>query len=412
MKVDTMRAIDYWVGVPLCFVATLILAPFRRRQQRVPGRALFIELSEMGSAILADPAMRKLRERTGCSLYFVIFSKNKPSLGLLGTVPDENIFTIREDSLRHLAYDTWRFLVWTRRNGIDTVIDLELFSRFTALLTGFSGAANRVGYYAFHNEGLYRGHMLTHRVLYNPHIHIAKNFVALVNAVLSEKPETPYSKTLIPDSEIRLTRAAPRIEAMQSFRPLLDDILGAPFDPETNKIVLVNANASELLVQRRWMPENYVILIQRVLAEHEDVQVLLTGSPDEAAEMDDLRRRVGHPRCYNSAGRFTFEQLPLLYNASQLMITNDSGPGHFSAVTDLEVFILFGPETPDLYGSLGNAVPIYKGLACSPCVNAANHRRTSCRDNVCLQRITPEEVYDIIEASLKAAPRAAAAFGS
>ncbi len=411
MKVDTMRAIDYWVGVPLCFVATLILAPFRPRRRRVPGRALFIELSEMGSAILADPAMRKLREHAGCSLYFVIFSKNKPSLRLLGTVPDENIFTIREDSLPHLVWDTWQFLVWTRRNGIDTVIDLELFSRFTALLTGFSGAANRVGYYSFHNEGLYRGHMLTHRVLYNPHIHIAKNFVALVNAVLSEQPETPYSKTLIPDSEIRLTRATPPIDAMQAFRPLLDDILGAPFDPHTNKIVLINANASELLVQRRWMPENYVTLIQRVLAEHEDVQVLLTGSPGEAAEMEDLRRRVDHPRCYNSAGRFTFEQLPLLYSAAQLMVTNDSGPGHFSAVTDLEVFILFGPETPDLYCSLGNAVPIYKGLACSPCVNAANHRRTSCRDNVCLQRITPEEVYDTIEGSLRAAPRAAAAFG-
>ena len=43
------------------------------------------------------------------------------------------------------------------RNGIDTVIDLELFSRFTALLTGLSGADRRVGFHRFHNEGLYRG---------------------------------------------------------------------------------------------------------------------------------------------------------------------------------------------------------------------------------------------------------------
>ena len=63
---------------------------------------------------------------------------------------------------------------WTRRNAIDTVVDLELFSRFTGLLTGFCGADRRIGFYRYNNEGLYRGDMLTHRVAYNPHIHIQK----------------------------------------------------------------------------------------------------------------------------------------------------------------------------------------------------------------------------------------------
>jgi ADP-heptose:LPS heptosyltransferase len=119
--------------------------------------------------------------------------------------------------------------------------------------------------------------------------------------------------------------------------------------------------------------------------------------------MEKLRGEVDNPRCFNTAGLFSLEELPLLYSISHLMVTNDSGPAHFSAVTDLKVFVLFGPETPDLYGSLGNAVAIYKRLACSPCVNAANHRKTSCRDNVCLQRITPDEVYDTIKPSLEAA---------
>lgn len=412
MKINTMRAIDYWLGIPMCFVATLVLAPFRSRRRPDPDRVLFIELSEMGSAILADPAMRKLQDRTNCLLYFLIFRKNKPSLGLLATVPDDHILTIREDSLLSLVKDTFRFLAWARKNRIDTVVDLELFSRFTALLTGFSGAANRVGFYSFNNEGLYRGNMMTHKVLYNPHIHIAKNFVALVNAVLSKRAETPYSKTQIPDSEIRLVKATPQAEQIKAFLPVLDNIVETPLDLHSHKIILINANASELLIQRRWMPGYYVELARLILTNHDEAWIFLTGSREEAKEMESLRRRVGHPRCYNTAGRFTFEQLPLLYHAAHLMVTNDSGPGHFSAVTDLEVFILFGPETPELYGSLGNAVPIYKRLACSPCVNAANHRRTSCQDNVCLQLITPREVYDTIEPSLRAAPRAAAAAGS
>jgi len=79
-----------------------------------------------------------------------------------------------------------------------------------------------------------------------------------------------------------------------------------------------------------------------------------------------------------------------------LMVTNDSGPGHFAAVTDMPTFVIFGPETPALYGSLGNFTPIYAGLACSPCVSAANHRKTPCHDNVCLQVITPEHVLESI----------------
>jgi ADP-heptose:LPS heptosyltransferase len=83
------------------------------------------------------------------------------------------------------------------------------------------------------------------------------------------------------------------------------------------------------------------------------------------------------------------------------MLTNDSGPGHFSAVTDLRTFVIFGPETPRLYGSLGNSTPIYAGLACSPCVSAANHRKTPCTDNVCLQVIKPEVVLEPLRAALQ-----------
>jgi ADP-heptose:LPS heptosyltransferase len=180
---------------------------FNRRKSEYPRKVLFIELSEMGSTILVDPAMRKMREKGNAELYFLIFKANVASLYLLNTVPRTNIFVIREDRFLNLVMDTFRFLVWVRRRGIDTVIDLELFSRYTALLTGLSGATNRIGFHAFYNEGLYRGEMLTHRVAYNPHLHIAKNFIALVNTALAGKEELPFSKTLITDGEIDLAKA-------------------------------------------------------------------------------------------------------------------------------------------------------------------------------------------------------------
>ena len=71
-------------------------------------------------------------------------------------------------------------------------------------------------------------------------------------------------------------------------------------------------------------------------------------------------------------------------------------------MTGLRTFVIFGPETPRLYGSLGNSTPIYAGLACSPCVSASNHRKTPCRDNVCLQVIQPDQVLDHLRGALNA----------
>lgn len=399
MKVDTMRKIDHYVGVPLCFIATgvvKIVSLFRKRQPVDVKKILFIELSEMGSTILADPAMRKAKNHFAADLYFVIFKKNKVSLDLLKTVPSENIFTLREDNLFTFCWDVLRFLIWSWRQKFSAVVDLELFSRVTALLTGFTFAAYRVGYYRFYNEGLYRGEMLTHRVLYNPHIHIAKNFIALINALISNNNEVPYSKTEISHSELVLPKVQSSTAEKEAIYAKIK-ALAPEFSPEKNPIILINPNASDLLPQRRWMPENFIRLMQKILTDYPSHYVLMTGAPNEREQAEGLKQKVNHPRCVNFAGQNKFAELPALYNVSKLMVTNDSGPGHFSSVTDLQTFVLFGPETPHLYGSLGNSISIYAGLACSPCVSAANHRKTPCQNNVCLQVLTTDKVYHTIK---------------
>ncbi|PKU23480.1 glycosyltransferase family 9 protein [Telmatospirillum siberiense] len=395
MNVDAMRRIDRWAGVPLCFFLTLArrLFPSRRSDATAPKRVLFIELSEMGSTILADPAMRKARQAFGAELYFVIFRRNAESLGFLRTIPEANVYTIREDSLLTLALDTLGFLAWTRRLRIDTVIDLELFSRFTALLTALCGATRRVGFYRFHNEGLYRGELLSHRVAYNPHIHIAKNFVALINALQGPADQVPFSKTVIDDAEIVIPHlpvaAAARTAMLARIRECRPD-----FDPEKQRIVLINPNASELLPQRRWPQEHFAALTARILAAWQDVLVLITGAPEEKAEAEHLRNRLNDPRLINFAGRQKLTELPALYSLATLMISNDSGPGHFAATSGMPVISLFGPETPALYGPLGEGACLTAGMACSPCVSAYNHRKTACREPLCMQMLLPDLVFE------------------
>jgi ADP-heptose:LPS heptosyltransferase len=402
MNIDTMRAIDRNLGIPLTFFLTVLkwlTGKIRPESVKRPRKILFIELSEMGSTILVDPALRKVRDRLDAQLFFVIFQKNRASLDLIGTINPNNTFTIRETGIVVLIQDTIRFLYWARRQQIDTVIDLELFSRFTALLSGLCGAVNRVGFYSFHNEGLYRGELLTHRVAYNPHIHIAKNFIALVNSLITEQPELPYSKQAVLDKEIRLPTVSFTKQELDNMHVLVAKHY-PDYQRDRQHIVLINPNASELLPQRRWMPERYVELIKKILTAAPDVIVLITGAPSEKEEAGEKCRQVASKRCINFAGAVKLNQLPILYTIATLMVTNDSGPGHFSSITPLPTFVLFGPETPALYGSLGNSFPIFAGLACSPCVSAANHRKTPCTDNKCLQAITVDQVFERIQPAL------------
>jgi ADP-heptose:LPS heptosyltransferase len=399
ISVDAMRRIDRLAGIPLCLLATIVLKiwwALRRRRPRPIRRVLFIELSEMGSAVLADPAMRKVRESIGAENYFLIFTQNADSLTITGTIDRRNIFTIGTSSLWRLTADTLAFLVWARRTGIDTVIDLELFSRFTGLLTGLSGADRRIGFYRFRTEGLYRGEMLTHRVAYNPHIHIAKNFIALVDALLSKVPEIPYSKTIIDDEQLTLSVQSPSAAALDKVKAQIEALSGKG-DVSRHRLVLINANSSAMLPQRRWMPERYVELIRRILAAQDDALVLLTGAPNERPEAEALAARCADDRCIAFAGHTAFTDLPALYALAAVMVSNDSGPAHFAAACGLPTVVLFGPETPNLYQPLGKSTAIYAGLACSPCVNATNHRNSACTDNVCMRAISIEQVFAAVD---------------
>jgi ADP-heptose:LPS heptosyltransferase len=413
ISVNTMRAIDHWVGVPLCAIASPVVAfidciknVFTRGPQ-TPKRLLFIELSEMGSAILVDPAMRNAQAR-GAEIFFLIFKSNRASLTLLNTVKPENIFTIDSSSLGGLVKDTLRFLWIARWKRIDTVIDLELFSRFTALLTGLCGARRRVGYHIFHGEGLWRGFMLTRKVHYNPHIHITKNFLSLIHAAFAKEIEVPFSKIHIADSEVRLEQAVIHPEALEKVRARIEKKAkeaNISYEHGKNRLILINPNASDLLPQRRWAQQRFSELIQAVHQRYPEDLILITGSPAEFVYVDKVRAVANIKNALNFAGQVSFAELPPLYTLSDVMVTNDSGPGHFSAVTPLRTVVLFGPETPALYGSVGNSIAITANLACSPCVSAANHRKTPCHDNVCMQAISVAQVLEKVVVQLNEADK-------
>ena len=390
-----MRFIDKWAGIPLVFILSVLLwilelITFRRKNNPDLSNILFIELSEMGSAVLADPAMRTLRKTGGGQLFFAIFESNYKSLQILNTVEEDHIFKMRSDNLFNLGIDIIRFFIWCRSKKISAVIDLELFSRFTAILSGISGAGSRIGFSQFHDEGMYRGFIINYPVRYNPHVHIAINFMSLVQRALNQF-NNPYPTIQADPDQLKIAQAVPENLDINRVKEKLS---GLYKDWNKKRIVLINPNASDLLPQRRWLPEYFVSVGREILKNFEDVLIIATGAPSEKEYVRQVVDDIDNERCINSAGIFDFLELVPLYLLSELMLTNDSGPAHFSSVTPLKVFVIMGPETPVLYGPLGNAEVFYLGLPCSPCVSAANHRKTTCITRPCISGISPESVYE------------------
>jgi ADP-heptose:LPS heptosyltransferase len=150
-----------------------------------------------------------------------------------------------------------------------------------------------------------------------------------------------------------------------------------------------------LLPLRRWPALHYVELARRLLKFYPDLFVGFTGAPDEAAPNNRLADEVGSDRVIRLAGKTTLRQLLVLYIRSEILVTNDSGPAHFASLTPIHVVTLFGPETPALFGARSqNTTALWAGIACSPCVNAYNNRQSVCRNNLCMQAITVDDVFE------------------
>jgi len=156
-----------------------------------------------------------------------------------------------------------------------------------------------------------------------------------------------------------------------------------------------------MLPLRKWPTERFVELGLMILARHSKARVAITGAPSERRAAEDVAALIGGDRVASLAGKTTLRELLALYVLADILVTNDSGPGHFASLTPIHGIVMYGPETPALFGAIGGSSEvIHSPLACSPCVNVFNHRFSPCRNNLCMQSISVGEVYARVAAAL------------
>ncbi len=408
LNTQALQKVDRWIGIPVCAA----LSAFRKalaflRPESAdgkPNKILFVKFAEQGSTVLAFPAICRAIEMVEReNVYFVVFEENRFILDLMEIIPVENVITIRHDGILDMAVQALGALQRIRSLGIDAAVDMEFFSRSSAALTYLTGARIRAGFHTFFGEGPYRGDLMTHRLLYNPYLHTSQIFQSTVESLERSPQELPTYGAQPPQIE----RWLPEIHANAEERQKVVAIMRAAFGGEPGRVLLLNPNASDLIPLRKWPTERYIELARRLLERFPEVRIGLTGAPDEAGSIESVAKAIGSARCVSFAGKTTLRQLLVLYTLCDVLVTNDSGPAHFASMTSIAVVTLFGPETPSLFAARSpRNTALWAGISCSPCVNAYNNRQSPCRNNVCMQQITVDQVFDAVCKAYAAGPTA------
>jgi ADP-heptose:LPS heptosyltransferase len=312
-------------------------------------------------------------------------------------IPEKNVLVIRDKSLFSFLADCLKVIFRIRKEKMDCVFDLELFTRVTALLTYLSAAPIRIGFHRYRMEGLYRGNLHTHRIQYNYQQHISKSFLSFIRVLRFPKKDWPAMEEVILDQEVETASYQASESGISHLREKLQTFC-PEISPES-RLIIFNPSAGEIPI-RAWPVEKYIELGKCILTSPRNV-IILMGAEADRETTQQVYQGLNNGRCIQFTGQTTFPELMDLFSFSDLLITNDSGPAHFASLTAIKNFVFFGPETPRIYSPLGeNTKVLYSDFPCSPCLTAYNHRNTPCRDNKCLQSIPVADVYNFVNQQL------------
>jgi len=162
-----------------------------------------------------------------------------------------------------------------------------------------------------------------------------------------------------------------------------------------NKEILIgiNCGASQRWQTKRW-PIGKIAKLCDILAQN-NIRVIITGSKEDAPYARKISM-LTRSKPLNVTGKTTIMELAALIKHCKVFVTSDSAPMHLASFLRVPFVAMFGPTDPKRHlQAEGDYRLIYKKLKCSPCYNS------KCKNRICMDSITPEEVSVAITELLK-----------
>jgi len=320
----------------------------------------------MGSIVQATPMIDALRKKyPNAQIIFVSTVANKKILETIK--PINKIILLNDKGLFVFAYSCTKALLSLIKIRPQVFIDLEIYSDFSTLFTLFTLSKNRIGFYL--RSSSFRMGIYTHMMFFNSKLPIANVYLQI-------------AKLLNCDTQNSELYSFSEINSLPNYI--------------SSKYIVINPNASDLRLERRWDSSNFVSLINNLLNDFEDYEIILIGSKNEYEYTENINQIIANKRVINTAGSTSLEELIAIIKNATLMISNDTGPMHLAFATNTPIVCLFGPCSPEQYGKSSKSYIIYKQVYCRPCVH--DFEVAPCNgNNVCMKLISTQEVYSLVK---------------
>ncbi len=397
MRINILRRLDCYFGPPICW----ILLGFRSLLGRghfysadEPSieecrNVLVIKFFGMGSILLASPSLRALKKQyPSARITILTLLVNRQLCEMLPSVDD--ILCLNIENFFNFLTSFFNIFTVIKKKKIDTIIDLEFFTNFSAMVVLFASLLTKPKLTIGFNSPLkWRNDTHNIDISFDHSKHITKIFEKVVRSLGVKSFDSSFEP-----------EKSSLIKHMNNG--YMDEIfLANPALRQCSFFACVNINAGELSLLRRW-PKEYFAEIINELVKKPDVAILLIGSKGDTGYVSEFQKLL-YPSLHviNLCGKTnSVKDLIGLFKRCDLLITNDSGPLHLAYIVGLQTVSFFGPETPRLYGPTQSGHQIfYEELYCSPCLNIYNSKTSYCKKNNCLVSIKPEAVLKVIESS-------------
>jgi len=393
MNIKTKLFIDRFFGQILCF----ILAP----AVYCAGKILRIDHSindknvktiaaakyfGMGSITHCIPTLKALKNKyPAAKLTFITRINNKELIPLIPYI-DEALY-IDDSDFAKLFISSFKILFALWRKRTDLFFDFEVFSSYGTMMSVFSLARNRFGFFWARSTG-FKTFLYTHLMYFNFDVPLRMSYMQLSYLA---KTDIAASVALEPFNLDETVYSSAKEKISEAFRT-------------DAKLLCINVNASDFSYTRRWSLKNFADAA--VHFAKKDYNILLLGSPGEKEYINgiygfipDDKKITG--RIYNAAGYFSIKEVLAVLRLCDAFLTNDSGLMNLGYAQGTKTVSLYGASKPQfVHINNGINTAIYKKVYCSPCLHIFD--TPPCRNlSVCINNITTGEVIGAVENILK-----------
>ena len=343
-------------------------------------RIVVCKLKGMGSIVQASALLATLRKNyPSAEIIFVSTQANKSILNFYGDSINGTIF-IQDNSIYQLIKSSVSALLKLWKFRPQVYIDIEVYSNYSSLLCTLSAASNRFGYYK--SDKNYRTGLYTHLMYYNIKAPLSEIYLQMAR-ILPIKEVVHELIPLILSNEIQSNSN----QRLREFNPQI----------ELSNYLVINPNASDLRLERRWPAEYFIQLIQEIRVLKPEMFLVLIGNKQEASYVKEIAKHFNQDNwIIDSSGKLKLDELIAVMNHAEGIITNDTGPLHLALALRKKTIGLFGPCAPDQYGQMQTCIPVYTNVYCSPCVH--EFIKPPCAgDNQCMKRMKVSLVLDALK---------------